>query len=923
MTKKDKIILAGFLSALFVIVGLFLFGHFQHLTPSFGLSHAQTLHEDLTSPGSPDTQWIFNIWRIALSLANVVVIAMLIFVATVNITHLQYDTYAIKKSLPLLIIGIIMANFSLLICRMIVDAAQVLTNTFAQDARGLTENLLCGMGFQLSSNQIYFLLLSNPEGVVAGGLIVVILTLVATMIAVFILAFLLWIRKFVIFLCVAVAPVAFIMYAFPPTQTVFKQWWSWFLKWTFMGPVVMFLLWAAGQIGQGNCATISGGPYSISAQFAVCGVLYMAAVVPFKLGGGVMGAWSKFGQYVTGTKKDGYLRKPIDENIQRKKDLAKGAWGVGLGNTRVGAWMDRGRKNEEGLIANYKNRRDTQLTDREGEVRTRHADFAENEKALERAKGRLDSTIKTQIGMYIQQHRADIGREKLDSINAAGGIEREEANAEIEARGPVDSHQAITQQLREKEVEFAKNQLEQSKGNTEAVIREGAFNNLTPAELHQIYDLSGNANPDGRPTTAMDVKNRYLEQDNRLTMLKERLAKRAGQDAQVMAERDLRRNVDLRTFVKEINDGPNAVGIDAEYDLDGTQLAPGTTKKVNYAEARESAEQLRFKATTERDQRKREGLERAAKHFEAKATEFETTHATYSDDMANSLDAQERIHRADSADMTKTQAERDEAKFKADQMVERATFVRSNLGNNVEYKKRYLSNNLAGRRQKIINPDIADEIHVQEISNSPKQLIEDVKKGSYGTGEARGNQQDMHNMLTGNTHKSTEAAARASIVQLGAIQSVMKSARHGDAAGLETINGFNDLMTGAGRGKFKSSAAKKSIDSMSDKYKPYVEMEIAKQYMKSQGVNWDAMSEPDKKAAWNALGPDQEKALEGIDFTKLQVKGSGPDSTAAKDFVDRYLTQAEEDPALQLSNSAGSRLGRQRPVGEHEWTENK
>lgn len=329
MKRLHKILFAFTCLALLLLVGYFAFG-----TP--GLAHAQDLHTDLVNGKSTQT-WIFDIWKVTLALANVIVIVMLLFVAIVNIVHLQYDTYAIKKSLPLLIIGVIMANFSLLICRMIVDAAQVLTNTFAGDPRALAEGLLCSMGFVTNHSSISVVLLT-ATGLSGIAIILMIILMLVILIAVVILAFLLWMRKFVIFLLVAVAPIAFIMYAFPPTQNLFKKWWSWFLTWTFMGPLVMLLVWAASKIGATNCTAIGGhGNFNISALFATVGVIYLAAIVPFKLGGPVMGAWGKAGQWLTGSGKTGWARKPIDAGIQKQKDLAKGAAsnrfysGTGLG----------------------------------------------------------------------------------------------------------------------------------------------------------------------------------------------------------------------------------------------------------------------------------------------------------------------------------------------------------------------------------------------------------------------------------------------------------------------------------------------------------------------------------------------------------------------------------------------------------------
>lgn len=913
--------------AILFLVGNFLFGHFQqNLTPSIGITHAQDLHTDLMPKLSSQT-WIFTIWKVALALANVIVIVMLLFVAVVNIVHLQYDTYAIKKSLPLLIIGIVMSNFSLLICRMIVDAAQVIANTFASNPKELATGLLCSIGVVTGGSSTAPLKIMGPS-VLATGLIIMIFVFLLILIAVFILAFLLWFRKTVIFLLVAVAPVAFILYAFPPTQGLFKTWWSWFLKWTFMGPIVMLLVWVASVIGKTNCdavTNVSGTTFSISALFATCGVLYLAAIVPFKLGGPLMGAIGKAGQWATGTNKGGYLRKPVDESIQRKKDAAKGAVTTAWGNTRMGQWSDRGKKNEEGLIANYKNIRDTQLTDREDENRTRrHHDFAENEKALERAKGRLDTTIKSQIAIYLQDHAYGVGDEKLRSINAAGDVEHAESDAETLARGPAESSQATIQRLRETEVTRAKNELELSKGNTDALIKEGTINNLTPAEMNDAFGVGAPA------MTPMDIKGLYLEQENNLVMLKERLAKRAGQDTQVMAERDLRNNTDVRAFVQELQESD--VGIDANYTLDGTAAAPGSVR-VNYAQAREAAEQLRYRATTERDPADRARFEAAAQHFETQARTFEGTHGTYNAGMETALRAQEGTLRT-AAGAATTPAETARLTHQADQMRERANFVHTNLGQQVGLRERYLTNNLAGRRMKVINPDIADEIHTQEISCSPQQLVTDVINrnpdgtirrdgaglavGSCGTGEARANFGDIRNIVRGNIDAVDESAARAGVVQLGAIHSTMKTARHGDAAGLESINGFNEIMHESGRDNFKVVAARNALNAMNPKLRD----NMMKETMRQAGTLDTSSGADSVDVQWAGLtAAQQEASLQGLNFNQLDLKSQV--NTGQRDFVDRYLTQVEEDPAMRLATSPGARLGRSRPVGEHEWTENR
>lgn len=901
-----------FLGLLFIL-GLFALVYF--LVPQ--TTHAYTMHEELTYPGTPGvggnggTQWVFNVWKVMLGIANVVIVIVLLFLAAINILHLQYDTYQIKKSLPLLIGGAIAANFSILICRMIVDFANVLTATFA-DSQTVAQGYMCALGLDPTGQAVMLNAMLNPTGAVGMGLIVIIFIVLAVLIAVLIMAFLLWIRKYVIFILTAVSPVAFILYAFPPTQGVFKTWWSWFIKWVFMGPIFMVILWVASEIGNNNCT--GGLMPNFSIMFAVIGLTIAAAAIPFKLGGAVMSAWGNLGKKVSGTDKEGYLRKPVDASIQRKKDMAKGALGVAWGNTRAGRWADRGRQREDMLIADYKNQRDTQTARREREIRERNSRFTNNEEELKGAKNRLENTVKGQIGLYVEQNAADIGRDKIDSINAEGDVAKAEARAERLARGEVDSPEAAAQRIREMEVERAKGELELVKGKTEALIRAGAIENLTPAQLQHAFGV-------GHPGagTPMDIKDLYLDFDNRVVLLKEELSKRAGQDAQVMAERDLRRNTDLRVDLRDLETA--GFSFTSQYDTEGHHNAAGV--QMNYHGALAAAEQLRYRATTEADATRRAELETAAQHITEQAQNFRQNNTTYTQAMVDSVaqryDTTAMNHEADANDATRTAEERALSQQLADEAMENSRRIRAKTGRRIQYDH-YLSNNLAGRRQKIINPDIADEIHVQEISNSPRELIAQITDpGGFGTGEARGNQEDMTNLLTGHMDRNSEAGARAAIVQLGAIHSVMKTARHGDAAGLETLDGFNEIMDQAGRGRFKTTSSQRALEAMNPTLRPRMESEIHRQYV--EYCNANGITPP---ANYAAMAPqDIETALTNLNFRHLNLKGQGQDSTSQRDFVDRYLRSIEEDPALQLSSSSGSRLGRARAVGADQFTENR
>lgn len=269
----------------------------QALDPNFG--------------GKERTKWIFEIWNYCLSLVNVIVAGILIFLAFVNILRIQIDTYALKKSLPTLIIAVILANFSMLICRMVVDFSDVLTRTFAGNPAQLAADLQQALGLFPKAEGIgsegeatagAFASLGIAGLAIVGIFVAPAITLIVLLlgfilgvlpaIAILILAVLLYVRTGIIYALVAISPLAWICMALPATQGLFRQWWGQFARWVFMAPVVFFLLKIASMV--------KGDPkdWDIWAFAIGLGMLYLAIQVPFKMGGAIMAVWGGLGKRI-------------------------------------------------------------------------------------------------------------------------------------------------------------------------------------------------------------------------------------------------------------------------------------------------------------------------------------------------------------------------------------------------------------------------------------------------------------------------------------------------------------------------------------------------------------------------------------------------------------------------------------------------
>ena len=451
-------------------------------TQIIGVAHAQgttaaaapwkTLHQDLSSPangGNPDTAWIFDVWRVLMSVANVFVAIVLFFFAFVNIAHIDYDTYQLKKTFPKLIIGILLANFSMVICRMIADVASALTMTFAQDLRVMMEGVLCALGFGTGGG-IGTAIWTIVTG--GGNLLWFILIVIAIFIGILILGLLLLFRHVVILILAAAAPVAFIMLAFPPTEQYFKKWWEWFINWVFMGPIIMLLLWMAGMVGGDQC----NSGFNLTRSFAALALVYLAAIVPFKLGGAVMGAignaGKKAGNFAANNpwskQKRGQAQRWIDNKTplgQMKHNFNKANEDLEADKKADAAKYEKNRRESaaakgKSIESEEQRRIDAELNLKTG-INTRAADYIksieggassdlarlhkESEESLEDEKARrvLEAYDDPAKQAHIKEHQAKILNTQEDLKKATLNLQNHHGNATLRGISEINRNEDL------------------------------------------------------------------------------------------------------------------------------------------------------------------------------------------------------------------------------------------------------------------------------------------------------------------------------------------------------------------------------------------------------------------------------------------------------------------------------------------------
>jgi|GEM_PF-5539835 len=207
-----------------------------------------------------DNSIIVRIWSYARSLLNIVVIFALLAIAFANILHLNINTYAAKKILPGLVLGVIAANASLLIVRFLADVCQALSHlavdlVWDQNLRGenvgsitqlVAYRFPVAIGQGLITGVLGSVLVAGAAAPFTGGfslLAWVILMIVLVVYYIFLViafTFALLKRVIILYFLTMMAPLAFAAYGIPQFQKYFFQWWENFLRYLFLFPIILF-----------------------------------------------------------------------------------------------------------------------------------------------------------------------------------------------------------------------------------------------------------------------------------------------------------------------------------------------------------------------------------------------------------------------------------------------------------------------------------------------------------------------------------------------------------------------------------------------------------------------------------------------------------------------------------------------------------
>lgn len=243
-------------------------GIFQKSVTPLLVVHTSIVKDLADTRGQGST--LYQAWSFFRNVANIMFVIAMLFVIFSQITGFGIDNYGIKKILPKLIITAIIVNFSYVICGIIVDisnlAGDALRGIFEGIADGTTgtsdRGNITGGVVQIVASLVNAIAPVVAGGAAAGGITYLVVTGITASTSGSFLAFIfpilsiagaaalaglfamlmLGLRQSLIIIMIAISPIAFVLYAIPNTNALFKRWFSLVKTLLVIYPVFCFLV---------------------------------------------------------------------------------------------------------------------------------------------------------------------------------------------------------------------------------------------------------------------------------------------------------------------------------------------------------------------------------------------------------------------------------------------------------------------------------------------------------------------------------------------------------------------------------------------------------------------------------------------------------------------------------------------------------
>ena len=209
-----------------------------------------------------NTSTMYQAWSLFRNIGNILFVIALLFVIFSQVTGIGIDNYGIKRILPKLIVTAIIVNFSYIICGLLVDLSNIIGDSIKNIFEGvqftagdkpsdglgpagiITAIVAAIGGFAAAGAGV-----AAGVSIIAGGglltILVPILTFLASaVIAGFFAMLMLGVRQALVIIMIVISPIAFVLYAIPNTNPLFKKWFTLFRGLLTLYPVYCFMVGA-------------------------------------------------------------------------------------------------------------------------------------------------------------------------------------------------------------------------------------------------------------------------------------------------------------------------------------------------------------------------------------------------------------------------------------------------------------------------------------------------------------------------------------------------------------------------------------------------------------------------------------------------------------------------------------------------------
>lgn len=424
-------------------------------------THIQEIIIDTSKSGAATV--VVGAYQLVLNMIGALTIVWFFIIGLANILQIQMNSYAIKKIIPGLIIGYLLAQGSMFIVRAGLEVSSQAASLFTTSSKVQNSNPNQALGntfgkagqitpgiTDCSGNKVFVSYTASGgctatnHPVLAGGAnlgatilgykatwdvdydgifqlcIINILVFVAA-IMVFCLGFLYAIRVFIFYFLIPLAPLAFFSLMIQPMKAIWSRWWKTFSGWLFMPIVSSFWLWLFFVWVEASKS--AGWAFMLGYTFGlIC--LYFAMTTPFKMAGEakmVLDKWAGLGK-------------------KAAAPLAGMATTVGImaaDNIGVGSAYRGGKKFIEGFEKSFKERKE------------RFSSGPTNQGAVANYLGKVKQKKEKDLGEAKQKET-----EALDAYKAARDKREEFVKHEMEIHGVSRADVVKTDEYKKHNVEI-------------------------------------------------------------------------------------------------------------------------------------------------------------------------------------------------------------------------------------------------------------------------------------------------------------------------------------------------------------------------------------------------------------------------------------------------------------------------------------